>query len=141
MNILRFACAVGAAAIFVPCAGGAIQHSIISIGNGHGLNLLTAMATGVSMLPLALLAAPIYVVGATLLGAFSLGLESLIRRKSVLIWLLHGLAIGFINLIALHPYDRSDLIVNGVVGSWLFGGLAMWSVLSARWTATEPSET
>lgn len=102
---------------------------------------LTATATGFIMLPLAILTAPINAVGALLLGAFSLGLECLIRRKSVLIWLLHGLAVGLINLIAFHPYNRNDLIVTGVIGSWLVGGVTMWSILSARPTAMNSSET
>lgn len=139
-SIFRFACAAVAAAIVVPCVAIGIQFSTISLSNGNGPGIMAALAAGVSALPLAMLAAPLNGIGACMLGAFSLGTERLLGRRSIFIWLFHGLAIGCLSLAAFNKYRSDDgMIVGGVMGSWLFGGLVMWSCLSARTAPDVPA--
>lgn len=136
---LRLVCAIIVATIAVPCVGAAIQISIISARNGHGFSLLTALVETAVMVPLALLAAPVNGIGAILLGVLSLTVERTIGRRSVLIWLIIGLAIGWLSLYFLQPYGRNTLITIGVLGSWLVAGLMLWAFLSARWAIDDDS--
>jgi hypothetical protein len=130
VSTIRFVCAALITALVVPLLVGGIQINIISMHNGHGPSIGAFMMEAFSDFPLALVAAPLNAIGATIMGAFSLGAERLIGRRSVLIWLVHGLAMGLLSLLLFSPHNHSSLIVCSALGSWPLGSLLMRWVLS-----------
>lgn len=132
MGAIRVAATVLASGLAVPVFSSALQFSAIGLSNGHWTAPLGALPHGLSMLPLAIIAAPVNVAGAALVAGFSLGLQALIGWRSLLIWIAHGAIVGVLELMWLFPYSRPALVVLGVLGSWTLASAAMWFFLARR---------
>ena len=127
---MRFLIVILVAALTVPLIQDVLQSGAIGARNGHWFAWLPAIVQSGRLLPLAFMTAPLYIPAVLLIAAFSLGLEHLIRRRSLLIWVCHSLAMGGLLLLWLFPYSRPGLVAFGILGSWLFTGVAMWYALS-----------
>ena len=128
MGIVRFFSAVFIAGVMIPIFGLMIAETLIGFSNGHWSAPLDALSSAAGMLPLALLSAPLFGLGAFFVAALSLGLERLLRRRSISAWLAHSAAIGLLQIVWVNP-ARTVTIVR-IMGSWLLVSAAMWSVLS-----------
>jgi hypothetical protein len=129
VSTVRFLIVILVAALSVPLIQDVLQSGVIGARNGHWFFWLAALAYAPRLLPLAFMTAPLYIPAALVVAAFSLGLEHLIGRRSLLIWVCHGLVMGGL-LLWLFPYPKPGLAVFGILGSWLFAGAAMWFALS-----------
>ena len=132
MGAIRVAATVLASGLAVPVFSSALQISAIGFSNGHWLAPLGALPHGLSMLPLVIIAAPVNVTGAALVAGVSLGLQALIGRRSLPIWIADGAIVGVLELMWLFPYPRPALVVLGVLGSWTLASAAMWLALARR---------
>jgi apolipoprotein N-acyltransferase len=130
MSWIRFLIVILVAALTVPLIEDVLQFGAIAARNGHWFAWLPAIAQSVRLLPLAFMTAPLYIPAVLLVAAFSLGLEHLIARRSLLIWVCHGLAMGGLFLLWLFPFSRPGLVAFGSLGSWLLVSVAMWYTLS-----------
>jgi hypothetical protein len=133
MRAARFLFAVAAAALLVPCLQTAIHMAMIAAGNGHIVGLFgAALLGGATAVPLAIAAVPFNAIGTTFVAAFSLGLERLLPRRSVIPWLLHGLAVGGLNLLWFRFHDPSATLLTASLGSWAIASVALWRMLSTQ---------
>lgn len=131
MKAVRLILTIPIAALSIPILGGVLQESAIAFGNGHLFGWVTALLRSFDFLPLAMMAAPLYAIGAMIVAGLSLGLERLVRRRSVWIWAAHGGALGALQLLWLtRHFGPSSLIAFGTLGSWLIVATGMWLTLS-----------
>jgi hypothetical protein len=138
VKALRFLFATMVAGLLVPYFGGALQEGAIGLKNGHAFAWATAFLTNLGAMPFFLLGGIVMIPAAMLVAAFSLGLESLIGRRSILIWLAHGAIMGWLELIWLRAAHGPALIIYGMTGAWLIASSLMWLLLSCRHLDNKP---
>lgn len=130
MGILRFLSTVLMAGLMIPILGQVLVETLIGLGNGQWLALLDALPSAAHVLPLALLSAPLFCIGAVCVATMSLGLERLLRRRTILVWLFHGTAISLLHTMWV---ASANLVTTlSLVASWMLTSAGMWFVLSRR---------
>ena len=131
MKAVRFIVTIAIAALAIPIFCATLQESAVAFGNGHKLGWVTVLLRSSDFLPLAVIAAPLYAIGAMIVAGLSLGLERLVRRRLLLIWVTHGSAIGALQLFWFTGhFGPSSSVTLGTLGSWSIVAVGMWLILS-----------
>ena len=131
MKTVRLIVTIALAALAIPIFCGALQESAVAFGNGHMLGWVTVLMRSSDFLPLAVIAAPLHAIGAMIVAGLSLGLERLVRRRLLWIWVAHGGAVGALQLFWFtRHFGASSLVTFGTLGSWLIVAVGMWLILS-----------
>lgn len=125
---LRFLFAVLIAGLMIPVFGQVISETLIGLGNGQWFAVRDALPSAAHVLPLALLSAPLFCIGAVCVATMSLGMERLLRRRTILVWLLHGTAISLLH--TMWVASANVVTALSLTASWMLTSAGMWSLLS-----------
>ena len=131
MKAVRLIVTIAIAALAIPILGAVLQEGTTALRNGHVFGWVTVLLRSSDFLPLAVIAAPLHAIGAMIVASLSLGLERLVRRRLLWIWVAHGGAVGVLQLFWFtRHFGPSSLVTFGTLGSWLIVAVGMWLILS-----------